>query len=977
MRLSPQALSSLVLSLQRLGELPICIAQGQRIQDPSAKPELLLIVKGTVRYLDSTSTFGSYTIGLVSSPLIAGWASLLDSPYREECLASTDCEAFSLESLRYDPDIRSILRDTLQDTLLLPEYVWIADHLASISSESKDRLHQLERLQEECCIWRSGTSERDGLPEPHLFFADKPTRGFVYGQAISAATLETQWPNSNEWPRIIAWKSYGWPQENRRLPALEALPFYNNVDESSSPIIQAESIGGGVDSGSSSVNTNSHHLAYDWNRARRPDESHACILSSLLSHFKVPIRRDVIRNAGSFLASSKTGATLESYLNVIEELGLDGRILHFQISQCSRLPVPCLYLDQHQQPILIIEASSKGLRWLHPFDGFGHLPSSHVPEWFDDLDRVLQISPGRHTPQETFGLAWLLPYVSRYKLQLAEVFVASFLTQIFALATPLLFQQIIDRVIGQGSHDSLTGLATLMVIFSLLELTFSSLRTFQFSDISNRIDISLGSTIVSRMLRLNVRYFEKRTVGELSSRLNELDNIRRFLTGTALTVVLDVIFATLYIGVMFFYSVSLTLVILATVPLLVLATVGLTPITQRLLRSRAEAYSRSQSLMVELLNGIQTVKVQNSQAAARRNWEERQLETINKGFKTVLANTASSNVLQLINKISGILIIAIGSWLVIQNQLTLGELIAFRIISGYVTQPLLRLASTYQNFQETSLSVERLSDLVNQPLETGVYEQTNLPMPALIGKLEFQSVSFSYSQASQPQLSGICVDIPAGSFTGLVGQSGCGKSTLLKLLPRLYSPTSGKILLDDLDISKVDLYSLRSQLGFVPQDCLLFEGSVYSNIVVSNPEAETDHVVRSARLACAHDFIMNLPYGYSTPVGEKGAGLSGGQRQRIALARMLLQDPNLIILDEATSALDADTERQVVDNIRKETFGKTMLMITHRISTLQQADQIIVMHNGRVDCVGCHEELMALGGRYFVLYQQQFGGATA
>jgi ATP-binding cassette subfamily B protein len=377
--------------------------------------------------------------------------------------------------------------------------------------------------------------------------------------------------------------------------------------------------------------------------------------------------------------------------------------------------------------------------------------------------------------------------------------------------------------------------------------------------------------------------------------------------------------------------------------------------------------------MVELLNGIQTVKVQNSQATASRRWEERQLETINKGFKTVLANTASTNALQLINKISGILIIAIGSWLVIQNQLTLGELIAFRIISGYVTQPLLRLASTYQNFQETSLSVERLADLVNQPLETGPYEQTSLPMPALVGKIAFQEVSFSYSQASQPQLAGVNVDIPAGSFTGLVGQSGCGKSTLLKLLPRLYHPRSGKVLIDDLDIAKVDLYSLRSQLGFVPQDCMLFEGTVFSNIALSDPQAESDRVVEMAKLACAHEFIMGLPYGYSTPVGEKGAGLSGGQRQRIALARMLLEDPGLVILDEATSALDVDTERQVVENLRRHFSAKTLLMITHRLSTLIDADQIVVLHAGRVDAVGAHADLMAQRGRYYALYQSQFG----
>jgi ATP-binding cassette subfamily B protein len=545
---------------------------------------------------------------------------------------------------------------------------------------------------------------------------------------------------------------------------------------------------------------------------------------------------------------------------------------------------------------------------------------------------------------------------------------------LFALATPLLFQQIIDRVIGQGSSNALGGFAVVMVLFMVLELIFSSLRTFQFMEISNRVDINLGSAIISRLLRLNVRYFEKRPVGELSSRLNELEKIRSFLTGTALTVVLDALFAMLYFGVMFFYSPILAGIVLGSIPLLLVVILGLSPITQTLIRQRAEAYSKTQSYMVEVLNGIQTVKVQNSELAARRNWEDKHLDGINKGFRTVLANTASSNGLQLISKTTNILVITVGSWLVLQNQLTLGGLIAFRIISGYVTQPILRLAGTWQNFQEVSLAVERLGDVVNQPLETGELEDSNITMPPIQGKINFDQVSFAYGTTGAPQLSGVSLEIPVGNFTGFVGQSGCGKSTLLKLIPRLYEPTRGKVLIDDLDVSKVELYSLRRQLGFVPQDCLLFEGSIYSNIAVADPEAETEQVVEAARMACAHEFIMGLPYGYSTPVGEKGTGLSGGQRQRIALARMLLQNPNLMFLDEATSALDVDTEQQVVKNLRHHARGRTLVMITHRLSTLIHADQIVMMHDGRIDSIGSHDELMSQSGRYFALYQQQFGG---
>ena len=529
-------------------------------------------------------------------------------------------------------------------------------------------------------------------------------------------------------------------------------------------------------------------------------------------------------------------------------------------------------------------------------------------------------------------------------------------------------------MVSKGAADSLGPLIFLMLIFLILEISFSTLRTFQFVGISNRIDIGIGSSIISRLLRIHGRFFDRRPVGELAGRLQEIDSIRRFLTGTALTAVLDAFFASLYFVVMFVYSPVLSLIVACSVPLLLLATIGLAPVTQRLIRKRAEASSRTQSFLVEVITGIQTIKLQNSELLAKRQWEERHLRTIDVGYKAVMANTASSSFLQFINKLTNIFVIGFGSWQVLQNQMTIGELIAFRIISGYVTQPLLRLASIWQNFQELSLSFERVSDVVNQPLENGDPADSLMSMPPLIGNLRFEDVSYRYSSSMPNTLSGFGLSIEAGSFVGLVGQSGCGKSTLLKLVPRFYVPDSGRVLVDDIDISKVDIYSLRSQVGYVPQDCMLFEGSIFSNIIMGNPDASSEDVIAVAKLACAHDFIMGLKQGYNTRIGERGSGVSGGQRQRIALARMFLSSPRLIILDEATSALDADTERQVVANIRSHFIDETVLMITHRLSSLQAADRIVVMHAGTLDSMGTHLELMAMKGRYFALYQSQFAG---
>ena len=657
---------------------------------------------------------------------------------------------------------------------------------------------------------------------------------------------------------------------------------------------------------------------------------------------------------------------------MLDRFGLNVKIVRINRRNPLLIPVPAIWINRDGICNLILKANTKFITLYCPIQGMKFLNSDESNNFFEKENKIITLEVGLNTPKNRFNLAWLFPYIQKFRTQLVEVFAASFLNQLFQLATPLLFQQIIDRVLSKGATEALSPLVVLMIIFSLLEIAFSSLRTFQFVEISNRIDIGIGSSILSRMLRLNARFFDSRPVGELSSRLNELENIRRFLTGTALTVVLDSIFSILYFTVMVFYSPLLTAIVFLSVPLLFIVTVGVTPITQKLIRLRAEAQARTNAFLVEILGGIHTIKLQNAEYNAKRQWEDKHLKSINQGFKAILANTSSTNASQLINKLTNIAVIGVGSWLVINNELTLGQLIAFRIISGYVTQPMLRLSGSWQQFQEMSLSLQRVGDIVNQPLEVLENEDKNIEMPEVKGSIKAINVGFAYSSTANPVLNSVDIEIKRGSFVALVGQSGCGKSSFLKMIPRLYRPTSGKLLIDDFDITKVDLYSLRRQIGFVPQDCMLFEGTVFSNIALGDPEISAEKVVEAAKAACAHEFIMTLPFGYGTPIGEKGSGLSGGQRQRVALARMLLDRPNLVVLDEATSALDVDTEKQVVSNMREEFKDKTMLMITHRLSTVIDADKIIVMHNGKVDSTGSHLELMKQKGRYYALYNSQF-----
>ncbi|HEY9876438.1 MAG TPA: peptidase domain-containing ABC transporter, partial [Candidatus Obscuribacterales bacterium] len=479
------------------------------------------------------------------------------------------------------------------------------------------------------------------------------------------------------------------------------------------------------------------------------------------------------------------------------------------------------------------------------------------------------------------------------------------------------------------------------------------------------------SEIIDHLFRLPLRYFERRPVGELATRINELENNRQFLTGTALTVVLDAIFSIIYIVVMVFYSWLLTLVALATLPLFILLTIVVSPVVRRQLRSKAERNAETQSYLVEVLSGIQTVKAQNIELRSRWQWQERYARYVSAGFTTAITSTTAGSISNFLNKLSGLLLLWVGAYLVLDQTLTLGELIAFRIIAGYTTSPLLRLVQIWQNFQETALSLERLSDIIDAPQEVDETNSSNIPMPAIQGAVKYENISFSYATNGPLQLNNINLEFPQGIFVGIVGQSGSGKSTLLKLLSRLYEPNSGRILIDDYDISKVELHSLRRQIGMVLQDTLLFNGTVQENIALTNPDATAEQIIEAAKIAVAHEFIMSLPNGYNTKVGERGSALSGGQRQRIAIARTVLQNPRLLILDEATSSLDYDSERQVSLNLAEAFRGRTVFFITHRLSTIKNADVILMMDKGSVVEQGIHPQLMAMKGRYYALYQQQ------
>lgn len=687
-------------------------------------------------------------------------------------------------------------------------------------------------------------------------------------------------------------------------------------------------------------------------------------------YFGLPFRRDMLRRVIVNQQSRGGNISLLHCGAVAEMMGLSAQLVSVPGVAVTRLPTPAILYWQDSFAILY-ESSERSLVLAVPERGIKRLkPADFLKDWGED-GQVLLLKTTKETPKERFGLRWFIPSLIRYRRVLTEVLIASFFVQLFGLVNPLMLQVIIDKVIVQNSIDTLHVLGVLLVGVAFFEAILTTLRTYLFVDTTNRIDMALGSEIIDHLLRLPLRYFERRPVGELSTRINELENIRQFLTGTALTVVLDAVFSVVYIVVMFIYSWLLTLVTLAVIPLFVLLTIFVSPIVRRQLRVKAERQAQTQSYLVEVLSGISTVKAQNIELRSRWKWQEHYGRYVSDGFQTVVTSTWASSASNFLNKLSALLVLWVGAYLVLDQKLTLGQLIAFRIISGYVTGPLLRLAQIWQNFQQTALSLERLSDIVDTPQEADEADRHNITLPPVQGTVKYENVSFRFAASGPLQLSNVNLEIPAGAFIGIVGQSGSGKSTLTKLLPRLYDPEAGRIIVDGYDISKVELYSLRRQIGIVPQETLLFDGTVQENIALTNPDASSEEIIEAARIAVAHDFIMGLPSGYNTRVGERGSSLSGGQRQRIAIARTILQSPAMLILDEATSALDYDTERQVCLNLAQAFQGRTVLFITHRLSTIRNSDIIVMMDKGAIVEQGTHEELMNQKGRYYCLYRQQ------
>tara|TARA_Y100001968_G_scaffold299418_1_gene310068 strand:- start:8207 stop:11161 length:2955 start_codon:yes stop_codon:yes gene_type:complete len=698
-------------------------------------------------------------------------------------------------------------------------------------------------------------------------------------------------------------------------------------------------------------------------------ETSACI-QMICQIMDLPFRRDTVEKIISNEISSGKSLTIESIGGILSMFGLHISRSSIPFKYIDRVLTPCL-IDWNKSFAIIEKSTSGQLSIVSPVDGRISIEENEFKNIFNESLEVIFFEKSNLAQTKRFGLSWFLPQIKKYRFSLIQVLIASFVVQLFGLSNPLLIQVIIDKVISQRSLDTLQILGVALIVVTFLGGIISSLRTFLFAETTNRIDTRLGAEVIDHLLRLPLNYFEKRPVGELGSRISEMEKIRNFLTGQALTTILDSAFSVIYIVVMVIYSWLLTIIALGVVPIQILITLIGSPVIRRQIREVAENNAKTQSHLIEVLTGVQTVKAQNVETVSRWKWQDLYVKFISKSFQKTITTTTLNQLSTVLQQISQLLVLWVGATLVLSGKLTLGQLIAFRIISGYVTQPLLRLSSIWQNIQELRVSFERLADIIDTNEESNEQDKANIPMPNVKGKVEFKNISFQFNKNSPYVLKNINLTIDPGTFVGVVGQSGSGKSTLMKLIPRLYEINKGKILIDNYDVDKVELYSLRRQIGIVPQDPLLFKGSVSENIALTNPQATSEEIVEVSKIAAAHEFIMSLPQGYSSEVGERGASLSGGQRQRIAIARTLLDNSKMLIMDEATSALDYDTEKKVCNGIKEKYNNLTVFFITHRLSTVKNANKIIMLNNGIIDEIGTHEELIAKRGRYYALYKQQ------
>ena len=572
-------------------------------------------------------------------------------------------------------------------------------------------------------------------------------------------------------------------------------------------------------------------------------------------------------------------------------------------------------------------------------------------------------------PNQPFGLRWFIPEILKQKTAFRDIFIAAIAMQLLALASPMFFQLVIDKVLTHQSVTTLQVLAVGIVAALIFDATFGFLRQTLTLAASNKIDMTLTRRVFSHLLSLPIDFFETTSAGVVTRHMQQLEKIRSFLTGRLFMTGLDLIALVVFVPILFSYSFKLTLIVLLFAAMIAGIVMAMVPTFQRRLNALYSAEGQRQGMLVETIHGMRTVKALAIEPTQRRVWDQRSAEAITMHFRVGQISIAGNAVTDFLGKLLPVMIIIVGAADVFDNTLSVGAIIAFQMLSGRVTQPLISIVGLVNEYQETALSVRMLGEVMNRAPEGR--PGANGLRPVLQGEIKFDNVVFRYPGAQNLALNKASFTIEQGMVIGIVGRSGSGKTTLTKLIQGLYPLQEGLIRFDGIDAREIELSHLRRQIGVVLQENFLFRGTVRQNLSATKPDATFEELVAAAQAAGADEFIERLPQGYDTVLEENATNLSGGQKQRLSIARTLVSRPRILILDEAASALDPESEAIFINNLSKIAVGRTVVMISHRLSTLVDADRIMVMHQGTLVDSGRHEELLTRSETYQHLWNQQ------
>ena len=720
------------------------------------------------------------------------------------------------------------------------------------------------------------------------------------------------------------------------------------------------------------MDVSTSHLDPRSSAASRPDTGLLCLL--LVARF-----HDVSIDGGQiqhqFGLSGQT-LTTNALVRAAKHVGLKSGCVATSWDDLATTPLPAIARQTDGTHVVLAKVQGEQVLLQDPLKERPRILSKEefLATWSGSL-LLCTKRAGLRIEDLPFDITWFIPAVLKYRRLLGEVVLASFFLQVFALLTPLFTQVVIDKVLVHKGFTTLHVMAAGMLALALFDALLSGLRTHLFAHTTNRIDVGLGAQLFRHLLALPLAYFEARRVGDTAARVRELEQIRQFLTSNSVTVVLDVVCTVVLLGVMWIYSPTLTLVVMASLPCYALLSVLITPPIRARLHEKFNRGAENQAFLVEVVSGIQTVKALAVEPPLQRRWDEQLAGYVRASFRATSLMTVAGQVAACIQKSTTIAIMWVGAYQVIDGALSIGELIAFNMLSGQVTGPLLRMVNLWQEFQQVGISIQRLGDVLNAKPEP-TYNPNRTTLPQIAGKIAFEDVGFRYRVDGPPVLQQVSLTLQPGQVVGVVGRSGSGKSTIAKLIQRLYVPERGRVLVDGVDLAQIDPAWLRRQVGVVLQENFLFNRSVRDNIALTDPWLSMDRVMHAAKLAGAHEFILELPDGYDTVVGEHGCALSGGQRQRIAIARALVANPRILIFDEATSALDYESEAIIQRNMAQICKGRTVIIIAHRLSTVRPAHKIYVIDRGQLVEQGTHDELLTRNGMYTRLHQHQEGRAA-